>query len=98
MLNKIKLIIFVFMAALCGFFYILSGYRGAKIDRLQNEKTNLNEQLKRCKDEMEVYFKANERADKAICDIRTIVKTVKSPCDCYNVAVDPAIVARVRGK
>lgn len=47
---------------------------------------------------MESYIKANERADKEICEIRTIVKTVKSPCDCYNSSVDPAIIDRVRGK
>lgn len=98
MFGKIKLIIFVIMAALCGFFYFLAGYRGAKIDRLQAEKTSINEQLKRCKNEMESYIKADERADKAICDIRTVVKTVKSPCDCYNSSVDPSIIDRVRGK
>lgn len=98
MFGKIKLIIFVIVAALCGFFYFLAGYRGAKIECLQAEKNELKQNLKRCKNEMEVYFKADERADKTICDIKTVVKTVKSPCDCYNSAVDPAIVARVRGK
>lgn len=98
MFEKIKLIIFVIMAALCGFFYFLAGYRGAKIDRLQAEKNGINEQLTRCKNEMESYIKADERADKTICEIRTVVKTVKSPCDCYNSSVDPAIIDRVRGK
>lgn len=98
MFAKIKLIIFAILAAFCGFFYFLSAYRGAKIDRLQAEKTSINKQLKRCKNEMESYIKANERADKEICEIRTIVKTVKSPCDCYNSSVDPAIIDRVRGK
>lgn len=98
MFAKIKLIACCFLVALCGFFYFLSDYRGNKIDRLQAEKTSINDKLTRCKNEMEVYFKANEQADKTICDIRTVVKTVKSPCDCYNSVVDPAIVARVRGK
>lgn len=98
MFGKIKLIIFVVVAALCGFFYFLAGYRGAKIERLQAEKNSINEQLTRCKNEMESYIKADERADKTICEIRTVVKTVKSPCDCYNSSVDPAIIDRVRGK
>lgn len=98
MFAKIKLIAFAILAAFCGFFYFQSAHRGAKIERLQAEKTSINEQLKRCKNEMESYIKANERADKEICEIRTIVKTVKSPCDCYNSAVDAAIIDRVRGK
>lgn len=98
MFAKIKLIVFAIMAALCGFFYFLAEYRGAKIERLQAKNTSINDKLTRCKNEMEVYFKASEQANKAICDIRTVVKTVKSPCDCYNSVVDPAIVARVRGK
>lgn len=98
MFKKIKSIAFCFLVAVCGFFYFLSDYRGNKIDRLQAEKTKINDKLTRCENEMEIYFKADERADKAICDIRTVVKTVKSPCDCYNSVVDPAIVARVRGK
>lgn len=98
MFAKINLFAFALLAAFCGFFYFQSAYRGAKIDRLQAEKTSINEQLKRCKNEMESYIKSNERADKEICEIRTIVKTVKSPCDCYNSSVDPAIIDRVRGK
>lgn len=98
MFAKIKLIVFAFLAAFCGFFYFQSAYRGAKIDRLQAEKNSINEQLTRCKNEMESYIKADERADKTICEIRTVVKTVKSPCDCYNSSVDPAIIDRVRGK
>ena len=98
MFGKIKLIIFVVMAALCGFFYFLSGYRGAKIYRLQAEKNELQQNLKGCKNEMESYIKASERANCAIGEIRTIVKTVKSPCDCYNSSIEHNIIDRVRGK
>lgn len=98
MFGKIKLIIFVVMAALCGFFYFLAGYRGAKIDRLQAEKNELQQNLKGCKNEMESYIKASERANCAIGEIRTIVKTVKSPCDCYNSSIEHNIIDRVRGK
>lgn len=98
MFGKIKLIIFVIMAALCGFFYFLVEYRGAKIDRLQAEKNELQQNLKGCKNEMESYIKASERANCAIGEIRTIVKTVKSPCDCYNSSIEHNIIDRVRGK
>lgn len=98
MFGKIKLIIFVIMAALCGFFYFLAGYRGTKIDRLQAEKNELQQNLKGCKNEMESYIKASERANCAIGEIRTIVKNVKSPCDCYNSSIEHNIIDRVRGK
>lgn len=98
MIHKIYLSVILCLAALCGFFYVLFAYRGGKIERLQTKQTILTEKLTRCKNERENYFKASERADKAICEIRTIYKTVKSPCDCYNSVVDAAIIGRVRGK
>ena len=98
MFSKIKLIAFALLAAFCGFFYFQSAYRGAKIDRLQAEKNELQQNLKGCKNEMESYIKASERANCAIGEIRTIVKTVKSPCDCYNSSIEHNIIDRVRGK
>lgn len=98
MLRKVKLIAFAVVAALCGFFYILSACRGERIKDLQTEKTTINEKLTRCKNEVESYFKAEQRASSAIGEIRTVVKTVKSPCDCYNSNIDVSIADRVRGK
>ena len=98
MIRKIHLFIDVFLAACAVIFYFLWDYRGNKIDTITAKKNELKQDLKRCKNEMEVYFKADERADKTICDIKTVVKTVKSPCDCYNSIVDPSIVGRVRGE
>lgn len=97
MIHKIYLSIIAFLVAVCGFFYFVNNYRAKRIDALTAEKTQLNDKLKRCKNEMESYIQADERASKTIGEIRTVVKTVKSPCDCYNSVIDASIVERVRG-
>lgn len=98
MIHKIYLIIIAFLVAVCGFFYFVNDYRGKKIDTLMAEKTKLNENLTRCKNEVAANTKAADRANDTIGKIKTIVKTVKSPCDCYNSVIDNSIIAGVRGK
>lgn len=97
-MHKIYLSVIVFLAVVAGYFYFMANYRAQKINRLQAEKNAINENLTRCKNEMGNYIKANERASETIGEIRTVVKTVKSPCDCYNSAVESDIIGRVRGK
>lgn len=98
MIGKIYFGIIFFLIGLSGFLYFLSEYREKKINALMLENINLMEKSKRCENEMASYIKANTRACNTIGEIRTIIKTIESPCDCYNSAVDSAIVARVRGQ
>lgn len=97
MINKILLIAVGFLAILAGFFYMQSDSRGSKIATLTAEKTSLNDELKGCQNEIAKQSEANERANSTIGEIKTIIKTVKSPCDCYNSPIDDAIIDRVRG-
>ena len=64
---------------------------------IQAEKTEAINKFKECKDEKETYIKAKQRAECTIGKIKTIVRTVKSPCNCYDTLVDASIVDRVRG-
>jgi len=54
--------------------------------------------LKWCENEIVKGNEARCRADETISQIKTMVKTVKSPCDCYSSVIEPAIIDRVRGK
>lgn len=40
-----------------------------------------------CRNEISKYNRAQERAAQTIEKVRTVVRTVKSDCDCYNTAI-----------
>lgn len=94
---KYVLIICAFLAVWGLFNQYRVNYAQSQIDALQSEKIEAINKFKECKNEKKAYIKAKERAEKTIGEIRTIVKTVKSPCDCYNSVVDDSIINRVRG-
>lgn len=101
---KIKLIIYAFIAATIAFFYFLSSYRGNKIDTLETQKKELQQQIKdlqskykECQNEKILQQQAAERANNTIGEIKTVIKTVKSPCACYDSSIDSSIIDSVRG-
>lgn len=98
MMSKIYFGVVVVLLGWGAFWYCLATYRGNKIDTLTRQISELNADLKRCKNEIVKSNEAQCRADETISQIKTVVKTVKSPCDCYNSAIEPAILNRVRGK
>ena len=104
MLNKIRLFIEVFLAVVAGFFYWQTKSLENKNIALTAEKTvlkeknsGLNNELKGCRDEFTKQSEANQRANSTIGEIKTIIKTVESHCDCYNTPIDSVIIGRVRG-
>ena len=44
------------------------------------------------------YEKAKESANEDIQKIKTIVKTINEPCDCYNASIPNELLDSVRGK
>ena len=68
-----------------------------EIAAIQAEKTEAINKFKECKNEKEAYIHAKQKAENTIGEIKTIVRTVKSPCNCYDTLVDASIVDRVRG-
>ena len=91
MIEKIRTCAEMIMLSAIFVLYLVVDYRGDKIESLSTD-------LRTCENEMEKNIQAGDRADKTIEKIRTVVKTVKSPCDCYNGAIDSAIIGRVRGE
>ncbi len=66
-------------------------------EKLETQKKECFENYAKYKNEIKRQETAAEQAQKDICEIRTVVKTVPSICDCYNSAVDSSIINRVRG-
>lgn len=94
-----------FLLAVSGYLYLSRVNLENKIITLESQKTALDSDLKKCQKEkevcnerMEAYNNARERADNDISEIRTVVRTVKSPCSCYDSPVDNSIIGRVRGE
>ena len=81
---KYVLIICAFLAVWGLFNQYRVNYAQTQIDTLQGEKTTLKNEIKDLQDAVEKFNKAQERAGEKIEKVRTIVRNVKSDCDCYN--------------
>jgi uncharacterized protein (UPF0335 family) len=88
------------VAVVLGFLY---SYASLKITRLESEKTALKMEVKSCKmevkscnDSIKEFNDAQIRAGDTIQKVREVVRTVKSDCNCYDIAVDKRILDRVR--
>lgn len=86
---KYLLIVILALGLTAGFFYNRSVYWQDKAETYKNKYTTL-------KTENERKENADTRANEQIRTIKTIVKTVRSDCDCYNAPIDNAIIGRVR--
>lgn len=103
--TKLWLIVVGFFALVCGYLYFVGNLRQNKIYALESEKTALKNDLLKCEQENEACENernkeqtATAKADSAIGEIRTVIKTVKSPCACYDSRIDESIFDRVRRK
>ena len=95
---KIHLILYAIAIGLIIFFFWLSDLRGQKITALKGELATVKQDLKGCRDEIKQISSSDEKAEQQISEIKTIVKTVKSDCNCYDSPIDANIIDRVRGK
>jgi archaellum component FlaC len=84
---KILTTVCVFLAVCALYFNFRVDYLKNKNTSLESEKTSLKNEIKGYKNAIQEYNDAQERAGKTIEKVRTIVRTVKSDCDCYNTAL-----------
>ena len=93
---KILTTICVFLAVCALYFNFRVDYLENKNTSLESEKTSLKNEFKDLQDAMEKYNRAQERAGKTIEKVRTIVRTVKSDCDCWHTLVDDRVRDEIR--
>lgn len=84
---KILTIVCVFLAVCALYFNFRVDYLKNKNTSLESEKISLKNEIKDLQYAVEKYNDAQERAGEKIEKVRTIVRTVKSDCDCYNTAL-----------
>lgn len=95
---KILTTICVFLAVCALYFNFRVDYLKNENTSLESEKTSLKNEIKDLQDAVEKYNRAQERASEKIEKVRTIVKTVKSDCDCYHTVIDDDIRRLLIGK
>ena len=105
MINKIYLILGGFLACVAMYFYFMDNYHKNKINALENQInkfqvkiTELKQINENCNDKVDKYSAAQERAADKIEKVRTIVRTVKSDCDCWNVNLPDDVRKLLNGK
>lgn len=86
-MTRVLLIIVVIMAAISLFLYMGNKHLKTELNAANGQITELNSTIKGYQDEIQKFNAAQERATETIEKVRTVVKTVKSDCDCYNAAL-----------
>ena len=81
---KILTTICVFLAVCALYFNFRVDYLKNENTSLRSEKTSLKNEIKGYKNAIQEYNDAQDRAGEKIEKVRTIVRNVKSDCDCYN--------------
>ena len=88
---KILTTVCVFLAVCALYFNFRVDYLKNENTSLRSEKTSLKNEIKGYKNAIQEYNNAQERAGEKIEKVRTIVRNVKSDCDCYNTALSDDI-------
>ena len=102
-MNKIYTGIIVFLCFVLGFYvarYNLAQFKISKLEneilQLKNDVSNCKVNLNDCNKGIEEFNNAQIQASNTISKIKTVVKTIKSDCDCFNSSVDDAVLNIVR--
>lgn len=96
-MNRILLISLIIAIVTAVFFKLQSDNRLLRATNAENKNNALQTEIKGYKNAIQEYNNAQERAGEKIEKVRTIVRTVKSDCDCYNTVI-PDDVRRLLGK
>ena len=90
--------IIVFLSAVCVVLFLVICFTFHRINSLEAEKIGLKTQIQEYENMVKNYEKAKESANEDIQKIKTIVKTINEPCDCYNASIPNELLDSVRGK
>ena len=83
-LNRFLLISLIIAIATAVFFKLQSDNRLLRATNAENQNNALQTEIKGYKNAIQKYNDAQDRAGEKIEKVQTIVRTVKSDCDCYN--------------
>lgn len=97
-MNRILLISLLVAIATAVFFKLQSDSRLLRATNAENKNNALQTEIKGYKNAIQEYNDSQERAGKTIEKVRTVVRTVKSNCDCYNTVLPDDVRRLLNGK
>lgn len=86
-MNRILLISIALLAVTSAILFYSNKHLKTELNAANGQITELNSTIKGYQDEIQKFNAAQERATETIEKVRTVIKTVKSDCDCYNTAI-----------
>lgn len=97
-MNRILAISIVALGVVAGTFYCLWKSTKTELTAANTKISELTKQVKGYENEISKYNEAQERAGEKIEKVRTIIKTVKTDCDCYNTPLPDDVKRVLRGQ
>lgn len=95
-MNRLLLISLIIAIATAAFFKLESDNRLLRATNAENKISTLQTEIKGYKNEIQQYNASQNRASEKIEKVRTVVRTVKSDCDCWNTIVDERVRNEIR--
>lgn len=95
-MTRVLLIIVAIMAAISLFLYMGNKHLKTELNAANGEISALESRVKGYENEIQKFNEAQERASETIEKVRTVVRTVKSDCDCYHTLVDDRVRDEIR--
>ena len=83
-MNRILFLSLIIAIVTAVFFKLQSDNRLLRATNAENQNNALQTEIKGYKNAIQEYNDAQDRAGEKIEKVQTIVRTVKSDCDCYN--------------
>ena len=97
-MTRILLISLAVLAATSAILFFSNKHLKTELSTANGEITALNSKIKGYQNEIRNYNTAQERASQTIEKVRTVVRTVKSNCDCYNTVLPDDVRRLLNGK
>lgn len=97
-MTRILATILVILGMVAGILYFRNKSLSAELSAAKGEITALNKQIKGYENEIQHFNEAQQTASEKIEKVRTIVKTVKTDCDCYNEPLPDELKRLLSGK
>lgn len=95
---RILTTVLVILSLVAGILYLRNKSLSTELSAAKGEITALNKQIKGYENEIQHYNEAQATASEKIEKVRTIVKTVKTDCDCYNEPLPDELKRLLSGK
>ena len=95
-MNRLLLISLIIISCIAVFFKLQSDNRLLRATNAENKNNALQTEIKGYKNAIQEYNNAQKRAGKTIEKVRTIVRNVKSDCDCWHTPIDGRVRDEIR--